>query len=227
MLFFGCRERLAQGRGVAVFQSFTKPDLIPETFVRRSGRCGKRIGRNGRSACAARRGAIFSAEISRISRKMLFLRLTRARYDRKADSESLDCGVRGRPLGMRGRLLLYRRGRRDARHNAAYHGRRAGRLPAGTLRRRDGTRPRSQGVYVDLRSELAAEPAQPQRDGQRRPPYRLQPASGRQYRRPERRPLRRDGQTAGRSVGVCRQAGRTASRRRFDPRIRRPRKGPW
>ena len=157
---------------------------------------------------------------------MLFLRLTRARYDRKADSESLDCGVRGRPLGMRGRLLLYRRGRRDARHNAAYHGRRAGRLPAGTLRRRDGTRPRSQGVYVDLRSELAAEPAQPQRDGQRRPPYRLQPASGRQYRRPERRPLRRDGQTAGRSVGVCRQAGRTASRRRFDPRIRRPRKGP-
>ena len=46
MLFFGCRERLAQGRGVAVFQSFTKPDLIPETFVRRSGRCGKRIGRN-------------------------------------------------------------------------------------------------------------------------------------------------------------------------------------
>ena len=72
MLFFGCRERLAQGRGVAVFQSFTKPDLIPETFVRRSGRCGKRIGRNGRSACAARRGAIFSAEISRISRKMLF-----------------------------------------------------------------------------------------------------------------------------------------------------------
>lgn len=64
MLFFGCRERLAQGRGVAVFQSFTKPDLIPETFVRRSGRCGKRIGRNGRSACAARRGAIFSAEIT-------------------------------------------------------------------------------------------------------------------------------------------------------------------
>ena len=54
MLFFGCRERLAQGRGVAVFQSFTKPDPIPETFVRRSGRCGKRIGRNGRSACAAR-----------------------------------------------------------------------------------------------------------------------------------------------------------------------------
>ena len=56
MLFFGCRERLAQGRGVAVFQSFTKPDLIPETFVRRSGRCGKRIGSNVRYACAASRG---------------------------------------------------------------------------------------------------------------------------------------------------------------------------
>ena len=189
MLFFGSRERLARGRGVAVFQPFTKSDPIPETFVRRSNRCGKRIGRNGRSACAARRGAIFSAEISRISRKMLFLRLTRARYDRKADSESLDCGVRGHPLGMRGRLLLYRRGRRDARHYAAYHGRRAGRLRAGTLRRGDGTRPRSQGVYVDLRSGFAAEPAQPQRDGQHRPPYRLQPASGRQHRRPERRPL--------------------------------------
>ena len=74
MLFFGSRERLERGRGVAVFQPFTKPDPIPETFVRRSNRCGKRIGRNSRSACAARRGAIFSAEISRISRKMLFLR---------------------------------------------------------------------------------------------------------------------------------------------------------
>ena len=31
--------------------------------------------------------------------------------------------------------------------------------------------------------------AQPQRDGQHRPPYRLQSASGRQHRRPERRPL--------------------------------------
>ena len=105
-------------------------------------------------------------------------------------------------LGMRGRLLLYRRGRRDARHNTAYYGRRAGRLPAGALRRRDGTRPRSQGVYVDLRSGLAAEPAQPQRDGQRRPPYRLQPASGRQHRRVERRALRRDRQAAGRRRGA-------------------------
>ena len=47
MLFFGSRERLARGRGVAVFQPFTKSDPIPKTFVRRSNRCGKRIGRNG------------------------------------------------------------------------------------------------------------------------------------------------------------------------------------
>ena len=44
MLFFGCRERLAQGRGVAVFQSFTKPGLLPEKILRRAGRGGRQGG---------------------------------------------------------------------------------------------------------------------------------------------------------------------------------------
>ena len=54
----------------------------------------------------------------------------------------------------------------DAGHDAACGGRRPGRLAAGALRRRHGARPRSQGVDVDLRRDVAAEPPEPQRNGQ-------------------------------------------------------------
>ena len=54
-------------------------------------------------------------------------------------------------------------------------------------------------------------------DRQRRPSYRLQPASGRQHRRVERRALRRDRQAAGRGVGLRRPGARRKPERRFDP----------
>lgn len=159
------------------------------------------------------------------SGKYYFCGKTSLRYGKDAYFRTPRDDVRNLPVGLRRQGFLYDRRRDDARHDAARGGRRAGHFAAGALRRRHGARPGGQGLDVDLRPGVAAEPPEPQPDRQRRPPYRLQPPPGRQHQLAERRPLRRDRQTARRGVGLRRERGAGEPERRFDPCVRGPSKG--
>ena len=159
------------------------------------------------------------------SGKYYFCGKTSLRYGKDAYFRTPRDDVRNLPVGLRRQGFLYDRRRDDARHDAARGGRRAGHFAAGALRRRHGARPGGQGLDVDLRPGVAAEPPEPQPDRQRRPPYRLQPPPGRQHQLAERRPLRRDRQTARRGVGLRRERGAGEPECRFDPCVRGPSKG--